>query len=608
MKNQNSALPSNRRGSAGLIIVLFAAIIVLAIIVFVIIRTLFPAFDLKNPLALFSGSQTSQSVVSALKIKTDDSVAEIITGDGKTNLTLDPIAKKDWPKDAVGGMFKLEPSGDFPKPITFKMTLNKAPEGCFAIGYWHEDTKKWEFLPTIDLGNNQYATVLTHASTVGGGLASACPSKFQDAENVSMSNAIRAELMKIQIDQQTGEAAKINDASWKKAWENADELTNKVISDFCKERKAAKNFWDIKNTPATMDFFNGTQMMQCLGFETLAEKYSKAVDNECGEKKKDNVYVIKQTDNINANVDINLAQGFYKQQMDHKTMAVTNGKTTSFAKPGAFGWQTSWQVDSFYTATFTNDSRVFKEESVGADYYLLDIPMKGVTGKSNSVNRTTFSLEGVNEGQTFSVKVVPISYTSSASGPSQTARGKIIDDGQLVWNYNRNFSPGWSDSGTTGKPMEFKATLLKNLGEKGAIIKFSSDLDDLGGKQGEQLKQINDMVKSAMPGGQSFHGMTLPPGVNISESGGDKPWRIKLESDSTSSEDGTGNQTDSSKNNNSSVNPNDKDGDGVPDLAPLPSANDKNGDGIPDLVPLPSPNDLNGDGIQDLVPLPGYKK
>jgi|WetSurMetagenome_2_1015567.scaffolds.fasta_scaffold48664_2 hypothetical protein len=516
----------------------------------------------------------------ALRATSSDSNAEIITADGKTALTLVPVDKSQWPKDSIGGIYKLEPSGKFDKPITFKMTLNKAPLGPFSIGYRDEKTKKWEFLPTINLGNNQYATVLNHASNIGGGSPSACPSKFQDPENQAMSSAIRAEAMKIQIDQQTGEAAKINDASWKKAWENSDELTNKTISDFCKERKAANNFWDITNTPATMDFLNGTQMMQCLGFKTLADKYAKAMDTECGKKKKENVYIIKQTDYMDANVNANIAQGFYKQKMNSKTAAVTSGKATSPAKPGTFGWQTSWQVDTFYTSTFTSDSGVHIEGgNLGYDYYLLDIPMKGVAGGSTNVNRVTFSLEGVKEREAFSVRITPITpYTSSASGSQQTARGKIIEDGQLIWNYNQNFSPSWSVS-ATGKPMDFKAILVKNLGEKGAIVKFSSDLGDLGGKQGEQLKQINDLVKNAMPGGQNYHGIILPQGVTISESGADKPWIIKLESEeeNVNPEDDYKTEEEQMKNSsnppakeiNQKINPNDKDGDGVPDLVPL---------------------------------------
>lgn len=515
----------------------------------------------------------------AAKASSGDSTAEIITGDGKTTLTLAPIEKNQWPKDTIGGIYKLEPSGNFEKPITFKMTLNKTPEGPFAIGYWHEDTKKWEFLPTINLGKNQYATVLTHASSVGGGAPSACPSKFQDAENQAISNAIRAELAKIQIDQQTGEAAAINDASWKKAWENADELTNKTISDFCKERKAAKNFWDINATPATMDFLNGTQLMQCVGFGTLADKYTNAMDSECGKKKKSITYVIKQTDNIGTNIDANLAKGFYTQKMKHNTVAVTSGRTTKEAKSGSYGWQTEWQVDTFYTSTFSSNSQVYKEASNGNDYFLLDIPAKGVQGGSNSASRVTFSLDGVREGDVFSVRSATIiPYSSSASGPAQTQRGKNVVDGQIMWNYNRTYTPSWSVS-ASGKTFNFKAKLVKNLGEKGALIEFSDNVMDIGGKEADQLKQINDLVQKYNPGGQNYHGIILPPGMTMTDTSKAKPWRIKLETEEEEANPENDYKTEEEQMKNSSNlpskemgsdNPNDKDGDGVPDLVPLP--------------------------------------
>jgi len=505
--------------------------------------------------------QKNENVITASSAK---STVEISS---KGDIKLTVMENSSWPKDAVGGLYKITPSEEFKEGVAFKMTLKETPPADFALGYWHPETKKWEWLPTAKISDVIFQTVLPHASVIGGGSGGACSSMPKDPENIQLYNEIKAEMNKIQIDQQTGEAAEINDASWKSAWEKAKEMTDKAINDYCKN----------KNLTNEYDFYAAWELVQCLGFPSLNDRFVNAWENKCEDPKKIKQYKIDQNDPVSATFSLNLGW-FYQQNSSFNAKIYYTGFPQSLAPLGKSGWRTNWKVNVFTEGK--GDINQTGHLQKGDVYY--DLKALNTSAKTTDNWTWTFSLENVKEGEKFPIKAVRNgSYTSRLAGPNASI---VLKSSNL--NMNANAPMQGTDQIGPGQSMSFDGILSKDLGDAGAIITLSEDVN----LTPEQKKALDQVIKLQKESGiPAISNMWDESGKNnlVKSDSKASPLRIVpigTESEESNKEDDwKANEEDLS--NSPSKKPNNK----IPDLAPLPTPNDLDGDGVPDLVPL-TPN------------------
>ncbi len=503
----------------------------------------------------------------------------------KPKISVEAAPQSTWPEDVVGGLFKIEISdSNFQRGLVFKVTLNEKPEGNFSLGYWISESKKWEWLPTVDLGNNVYQTVLTHASYVGGGAPEATGFTFQDSENQRMYQEFEVEMRKIAIDDATGEAAQYNDASWERAYQIAEELTNKVIQDYCNAK-----------TPAALhDLFSAWQMMAFFPFPELALKIEKAYNDDCAEEETQDKYVIRQQDAYGCTFNLTLSD-FFQESAQANTLIVSEGFHMDDAAKDEPAWRTGWRIYQFYTSDADLDALIHKEGRSADSYVLLDIPMHNVKSESSDLMLITFSLAGIREGESFPVWSTRVGdYKQKLSGPQQKGTMlRITPESQ--WRWSKTYTPDEEETIGPGIQLVGSGVLVKDNGEKGAVVSFIPSTEAMEAYL-EATRKVRELAQqyNLPPELQNLYDASgKPTGLVCDEQ---KPLRIVLASqwkpECTDCEETS-----------EPVNPNDQDGDGLPDLVPLPSEGDADGDGLPDLVPLPSPNDLDGDGLPDPVPL-----
>lgn len=478
-----------------------------------------------------------------------------------------PMDQAQWPKEASGGLYHLEAGGELKTGINFKMTLAETPSADFALGYWYPDTKQWEWLPTAKLDEKTFETILPHASVIGGASGGACSSMPKGSENIQMYNEIKANMSRIQIDQQTGEAASQNDASWKPVWDTAKEMTDKAINDYCKN----------KNLTTEYDFYAAWELIQCLGFSSLNDRFENAWRNKCEEPEKSRQYKIDQSDDYKANFHLNLGW-FYKQNSNFKGTVYYFGNPVGVAPKGKSAWRTNWKVRSFVDGTGTaNQTGHLQDE----DFYY-DLRALNTSFNTTDSYESTFSLENIKEGESFPIyQVRSGAYTSRMSGPNGTLQwrsGSMNYNGTIVMQDTQTIAPGYSAT--------YSAVLLKDMGDDGAIIAFSNEMK----LTPEQEKAFRDVMRIQRESGLPvISDMWTAPGKlnsNIMQTEGQaKPWRIvpigQSDESKKGEDDWKANENDLS-NSQKIQNPYDRNNDNVPDLAPLPTAQDRNADGISD--------------------------
>lgn len=514
------------------------------------------------------------------------SKAELSSSGEKTKLSLSPIGKEKWPADAAGGLYELSPSGEFKEDIIFKMTLNETPPDGFALGYWHPDTKKWEWLPTAKISDKTFAAALPHASEIGGGTGGACSTPPKDPENLSMTNEVGAEMRQVQIGQETGANADGNNSAWERAFNKAKELADKVINDYCKNR----------NQTTMHDFFAAWELMQCVGFNSLNQRFANAWENNCAEKEKIAEYEINQTEDYTAVANINVRGSLYQGNTDFKGSILYNGAKSGKASKEKPAWRGDWKVYSYMNSTSSGSlsSVLPKAWEFGAP---------SVNGSATDSYVFLFSLENVKEGETFSITQIRAGdYYSRVSGHLS---GVFYIEGKprLI-----NMPINDSQSIPKGYTQMLTAVLKKDLGDKGAIIEHSSQTG-MSAEQEKAMQQANSLLKnSGFSNSNNTWSWSMPgASATININGKPKPWRIfrtdKPEEASDENEDWQGRDENISEPSPDQQIPNDQNNDGVPDNEPTANP-DADGDGIPDLAPMPSPGDADGDGLPDLAPLP----
>jgi len=553
----------NEKGSAKAIIIVVGSVLLFLFLVVVFAGGVARFYFEDSSLTLVSlvkrimgGEAIIQPGSSSMEIaKFSNEKGEIELGIKDKNQKLDISAfdKTQWPKGATGGLYEIQPSGEFKNPVDFKMTLKESAPTDFALGYWHSDTKKWEWLPTAKRSDKVFQTILPHASIIGGGSGGACSSMPKGQENIQMYNEIKAGLSGVQIDQQTGEAAEINDASWKPIWENAKEMTDKAINDYCKNRDLNTEY----------DFYAAWELVQCLGFQSLNDRFEAAWENKCEEKEKKREYKIDQSDDYSSQFHLDLGP-FYKQNTNFNATISYIGNSQGVATKGKPSWRTNWKVRSFVDSKGVANQTGHIENERG--YY--DLKALNTNLKTTDNYEFTFSLDNVKEGESFQVRQVRSgAYISRSSGPDahivfKSGDGVIHSTGSM--NNTTTIDPGAS--------FTLSAVLLKDMGDDGAIIAFSNEMQ----LTPEQKKAFESVMELQREGG-------LPqiwdaPGKvnsNIMQTQGKmKPWRIVpvgIENENDPDDDWKSNESDlSNQKNRQSKNPNDKNGDGIPDLVPLP--------------------------------------
>lgn len=563
------------------------------IVVTFLLLLIFVATKFFNPLLLFGSLYHKITGPSGYTITANfgESKVELSVPNKETDFLLTPVDKSKWPKDAIGGLYHLEPSGDFTEPIVMKMTFAKDPGPFFTLGYWHADTKKWEWVPTIKTAEGVYEAVLFHASDIGGAQNPNYTPYFMNPQNQAMADAINAELVKLQNEQADGVD---RGGSWQKVWEGANELAKKLAQDFC-DALSGKSLIDfnrelMKDKSVIHDLLAGMEYVGHLQFDSMMPGLQKAILSwkapetdlfgkmeGCKEEEKINeraVYFINQTDVYDSQVNLNLGNGLYTANQTGETSIISAGAPTVVLPSSEIGWRTTWKVYQTSLSKYSGDQKIFKEGNTEYGYALMDIAGRDI--KTNTKDRMTlsFDLTGVKEGDSFPVKQFRSEdYTSRASSGSSPIQGVIIIEqkGSFFFKLEKTKNLNKTETIEAGTARELTGVLLKDYGENGAVIGFKK----ASLFTPEQLSQFKAVMANAPAGLQGLYDAEGNPtfvsgdfqlkSLMITRKEPDQKTEEKInpEDEYKSADEAQKQMLDQNK-------PNiDANGDGVPDLAPL---------------------------------------
>ncbi|MCX6763260.1 MAG: hypothetical protein NTZ97_00790 [Candidatus Moranbacteria bacterium] len=508
------------------------------------------------------------------------------------NLQLTAADKSVWPKDAIGGLYKIEPSGKFEQPARIRIKYAKDPGAFFVLGYFDPAAQKWDYLPTIKKEPGVYETIITHASFVGGTSNPNYKPQFTDPQNQAAANEISGELEKVQQEQQTG---KDQGGNWQNVWEKTKKLTDKLVKDLCDaiNGKTPLEFTKSSNYEAVLhDFLVGWEITQYLGFSTLQTQFEDAIDSafppdmkteelttrklKCEKKDKISAYFINQTDTYDNQLNLNLSQGLYKANLTAQTKISSAGQPSIQLPASEIGWRTTWRVYQSSVMDSVQSQRLYKEYRSPDAYGLIDFGNQGLGTETTDLMMLEFNLAGVKEGQSFPIKQKRVGpYVSRTNPGAPPMTGVLIhksSDSNYEWRGTRSMdSTQTIDPGFT---IEATGILLKDHGADGAVIGFEAKPM----MTPEQLQQF----KAATAGAPAELANLYDSQGNPTFVSGDKaskpllitrnkPEEQKPEDDWQGSEAERQNILENSK-----TNPNDLDGDGIPDLVPLVPPNTKN--------------------------------
>jgi len=226
----------------------------------------------------FSGIKNQSTNKNYKEAETSSSFAKI---GGNTNLSFTAVDQSQWPKGAVGGLYKIEPSGNFSKLTDVTIDIKDNTTKGFALGYYHPDTKKWEYIPTIRIFGNTYKALIAHASEIGGyafGLSGALDYEphFQNASERAEWESLKTDLERIASDQSLGRDTSVAETM---AESKLDRIAS-IILDRCATSKTFENqmdyffIWHIAQliNATKVDEKLGTNMNRCVNLQaTRAE-------------------------------------------------------------------------------------------------------------------------------------------------------------------------------------------------------------------------------------------------------------------------------------------------------------------------------------------------
>jgi hypothetical protein len=514
----------------------------------------------------------------------DGSVAELsvpLTAvPGENKLTFISADRKDYPKDVIGGLYKLEPSGTkFSRALSLKVFLDEDPGKDFALGYWHPETKTWEYLPTVKRGKNIYETVLVHASFEGGYSVvlrvSGAPNAQNGEFNFEFSDPESQQAwedMKAVLDQQAlemltqSEAADIDPAVKEGLQKTFSKIAAKSVSNYC-ENKSPENANDFLEAWAMAGFF---------GFAEQAS-FADTWDNQCEEPEKPKtVYIIDQTDDRDIDLGFSDPTGVVKMKSNGTLTTYSGGHTNGKPAGEEIDWKTAWTVYQNCDSKINMDITVAGKD--GPSYF--DTSARNATGTANDRLMLTFNITGIKEGQTFPILITR--FMNSQQNISIPAQKQVIhfvdEDGNVMVHYEQNVGANESEETPAGATWNATGTLVKDKREGGAIISYEWVPTP---EQKAQLEQIKALSLQAPPslrgllddnglpktGSSSTYYLTIIPHTFMEDKSGSE------ESDSQADNASNDNSGEQKGNKQTIENENDKDGDGLPDLVPLPGSN-----------------------------------
>lgn len=514
----------------------------------------------------------------------DGSVAELsvpLTAvPGENKLTFIPADKKDYPKDVIGGLYELEPSGtQFSQALSLKVFLDEDPGKDFALGYWHPETKTWEYLPTVKRGKNIYETVLVHASFEGGYRVvlrvSGAPNaqngefvfKFNDPESQQAWEDMKAVLEQQALEMLTqSEAADIDPAVKEGLQKTFSKIAASAVSNYC-ENKSPENANDFLEAWAMAGFF---------GFNE-APGMADTWDNQCKEPEKPKtVYIIDQTDDRNINLGFSDPTGTVKMNSTGTMTIHSSGYTKGKPAGEEIDWKTAWQVYQNCDSKINMD--IVAAGKDGPSYF--DTSARNATGTANDRLLLTFNLAGIREGQTFPILITR--FMNSQQDISIPVQKQVIhfvdEDGNVMVDYKQNVSANISEETPPGATWNATGTLLKDKGVEGAIISYEWAPT---AEQKAQLEQIKALSIQAPP---SLQGLLDDNG--LPNTGSLPAYYLDIKPHTFMEDKSDSEENDSQGDNAGNSDSGDQNG----SKQTLPNENDKDGDGIPDLVPLPGSN------------------
>lgn len=414
--------------------------------------------------------------------KTSDSFSKI-TLPANSNLSLTAVNKNQWPTGTVGGLYKIEPSGQFSEVAQFTIALNSNPGRNFGLGYWHADTNKWEYIPTVRLFGNVYEGVIAHASEVGGYLPGLEGSlDYQptliEADEKATWQALITDLRNLVQKQKNGFAISENDPTWPSVKRNLKWLAENALND-CKIERGYKR---------QMDYMYFWGLSQLLGIKDVDAEMAKDWD-KCLPKANEGIateYVVDEIQTIKNDANVpGFLNTVYEGNMD------ADGMPVRYVKPGeGYAWQTDWQVvdRTEYKANVS-----FNWEQQALNSYINNNDWN--TWDSNVVtNIYIFSLKNLKVGDKFSMRGVSI-----GDAPSYYRNYRHV----YRW-FSSNLSeeqpapvPGQPDVSKQEKRVfEVKGTLLEDLGKDGAVIQYGG-ADSYTDEQKKQLAAIGEIFKDS---------------------------------------------------------------------------------------------------------------
>lgn len=402
------------------------------------------------------GKKTSENYKEA---QTSQSFAKIDSLE-KDKMNFTAVPENEWPKDTVGGLYKIEPSGNFNKIASVTIDIKDNATKGFALGYWRSDTQKWEYIPTIRIFGNTYKSLIAHASEVGGrvfGLSGALDyePQFDNRELQGLWDTLKADLKILAHEQELGYDTSIKE---RLAQDKLRVIANWILNN-CATRKSFKNQMDFFFIWHIAQLINATEVDNSLG-----EGYTRCIDMQA--TRADSKYEYSIYDRKDLKNDLNVPQAMqfiWKGVTTHEGYPIVAGRDNR-------DWHTQWQV---YART---------EYKADIKYHWsmnFDLPTpEGTFGNGIVTHVLLFDLNGVREGQTFKIRGVSI-------GDAPGYYRNWHED--LKWNINHPSTVGMPTQTDPNKHvLDMTGTLVKDNGKDGAIISY-------GGLTKEQQSQLNQI-------------------------------------------------------------------------------------------------------------------
>jgi len=296
------------------------------------------------------------------------------------------------------------------------------------------------------------------------------------------------------------------------------------------------------------------------GLRGMSNNLTGAAGNSQSNYPASNQYLIKQKSILPFSIKAPRGTLDAKASTDFTTV----GYALSKSRPENYGWQTDWKV----IVNSVTDMGT-KTQIVGPGMHTSALTTEFTPSSMQFVYY--FTLLGVKEGDTFPVRYIQKNMGDATFHFNQK-EWIFYDDKNKPVN---NIFIGDQERSTIAVPDDAKnieAILVKNNGIKGAVIGFKPA--ELTADQKAQLESARQVIQGAGEFSQWWNSQIYPMVTNLPQM---PPFRIVLDSDLPEKgyfeEEITNSEyANPASDANTGANPNDRDGDKIPDLAPLPGS------------------------------------